>query len=163
MLYLERVTAGLVIAIFTFFVAAQFCQVVLRYVFSDSLGWVDEASRYAFIWMVFLAAAIGARHGTHMAITLLEEVLGRRAHKPLLVLADVALIAFACLVGWGGVALMGLNWTSLSPATGIPIAWVQVILPAFGVLTALFAAEHLVRTLSDWNSPEPVHPADAGA
>lgn len=163
MLYLERVTALLVILIFSFFVVATFCQVVLRYIFSDSLGWVDEASRYAFIWMVFLAAAIGARRGTHMAITLLEEVLGQRSKKPLLVLADVALIAFAGLVGWGGVELMGLNWTSLSPATGIPIAWVQAILPAFGLLTVLFAAEHLVRTLRGWNSPEPGHPADVDA
>ena len=147
MLFLERITAALAVLIFAFFVLATFCQVILRYVFSDSLGWVDEASRYAFIWMVFLAAAIGARRGTHMAITLLEEVLGRRAKVPLLVLADIALIAFACLIGWGGVKLMELNWTALSPATGIPIAWVQVILPAFGVLTVLFALEHLVHLL----------------
>lgn len=145
---LERVVGGLVTAVFAFFVLATFWQVVSRYVFATSLGWVDEACRYGFIWMVFLAAAIAARRGTHMALTLLEEWLGPRANKPLLALADVALIAFAVLVGWGGFELMQLNWTALSPATGIPIAWVQLILPVFGVLTCLFAGEHLFRVLS---------------
>lgn len=143
--HLERVVGWLVATVFAFFVLATFWQVVSRYLLGDSLGWIDEACRFGFIWMVFLAAAIGARRGTHMAITLLEEVLGPRSRRPLLVLADVSLIAFAVLVGWGGYQLMGLNWTSRAPATGIAIAWVQLILPVFGVLTAIFAADHLVR------------------
>jgi TRAP-type C4-dicarboxylate transport system permease small subunit len=36
------------------------------------------------------------------------------------------------------------NWTSLSPAMGVPIAWVQLILPIFGVLATLFSIAHLV-------------------
>ncbi len=143
----ERLLGWLITAVFIFFVLITFGQVVMRYLFANSLGWIDEASRYGFIWMVFLAAAIAARHGTHMAITLLEEVVGQTGRKALLVVADLGLVAFAALVGIGGWQLMQLNWTSLSPATGIPIAWVQLILPVFGALTALFALDHLVRVL----------------
>lgn len=146
---IERVVGWLVIAIFVFFVLATSWQVVMRYLFADSLAWVDEACRYGFIWMVFLAATLCARHGTHMAITLLEEMLGAGSRKSLLVVADIALIVFAVVVGWGGWQLMQLNWTTLSPATGIPIAWVEAILPIFGGLTTLFALEHLVRVLTD--------------
>lgn len=142
--FFERLIGWLVTAVFVFFVLITFGQVVMRYLFANSLGWIDEASRYGFIWMVFLAAAIGARRGTHMAITLLEEAAGPRGRRGLLILADVGLIAFAALVGIGGWQLMQLNWTSLSPATGIPIAWVQAILPIFGGLTAVFALEHLL-------------------
>ena len=145
--FLERLIGWLVTAVFVFFVLITFGQVVMRYLFANSLGWIDEASRYGFIWMVFLAAAIGARHGTHMAITLLEGAVGARGRRGLLALADIGLIAFAGLIGFGGWQLMQLNWTSLSPATGIPIAWVQAILPLFGALTAVFALEHLIGLL----------------
>lgn len=156
---IERVTGWVVTGIFAFFVAITFLQVVLRYLFSNSLGWIDEISRYGFIWVVFLAAAMAARHGTHLAITLLEEVLGARSRRFLLVLADLGLIAFGGLIGVGGWRLIQLNWTSLSPATGIPIAWVQMILPVFAVLLILFSAEHLVsvirrRTDLDRDDPE---------
>jgi TRAP-type C4-dicarboxylate transport system permease small subunit len=62
-----------------------------------------------------------------------------------MILADLMLIAFAVLVGYGGYQLMQLNWTTTSPASGLPIAWVQMILPVFGGLTALFAIAHLIQ------------------
>ena len=140
---LEQAVLGVIGALFLFFVAAMFLQVILRYGFSHSLGWVDELSRYAFIWLVFLAAAAAARHGTHIAITIIEDLVAPSMRRGLMILADLMLIAFAVLVGYGGYQLMQLNWTTTSPASGLPIAWVQLILPLFGILTALFATAHL--------------------
>lgn len=148
---LEQAVLGVIGALFLFFVSAMFLQVILRYGFSHSLGWVDELSRYAFIWLVFLAAAAAARHGTHIAITIIEDLVAPSMRRGLMILADLMLIAFAVLVGYGGYQLMQLNWTTTSPASGLPIAWVQLILPLFGILTALFATAHLwqiVRTSS---------------
>ncbi|WP_316860911.1 TRAP transporter small permease [uncultured Cohaesibacter sp.] len=147
MRFLERFLSWIITALFVFFVSITFMQVVLRYAFSNSLGWIDEISRYSFIWMVFLAAAVCARQGTHMAITILEEILGARAERVLLTIADLGLIVFASVIGIGGWQLMQLNWTSTSPATGLPIAWVQLALPLFGFFTVIFAFEHLVGVL----------------
>lgn len=140
---LEGVLKALVAGLFLFFVSITFAQVVLRYAFANSLPWIDELSRYAFIWLIFLAAAIAARRGSHIAIDLVEAVVPPRVRPGLLVLADLALIAFAAIVGIGGYRLMEINWTTRSPASGLPIAWVQLILPLFGVLMALFALLHL--------------------
>lgn len=146
---LEKYVGWVVIAIFSLFVSVTFLQVVFRYLLSTSFGWIDEASRYGFIWMVCLAASIGARHGTHMAITLLEEMVPQSFRRLLRLLGDLGLIAFALLIGFGGWELMGLNMTSLTPALQIPIAYVQAILPIFAVLTTLFAIEHFIRLLID--------------
>jgi TRAP-type C4-dicarboxylate transport system permease small subunit len=140
---LEQAVLGVIGALFLFFVSVTFLQVILRYGFSHSLAWVDELSRYAFIWLVFLAAAAAARHGTHIAITIIEDLVAPSMRRGLMILADLMLIAFAVLVGYGGYQLMQLNWTTTSPASGLPIAWVQLILPLFGILTALFATAHL--------------------
>ncbi|WP_119308792.1 TRAP transporter small permease [Cohaesibacter haloalkalitolerans] len=144
---LERFLCWCITALFVFFVSITFLQVVLRYLFSNSLGWIDEISRFSFIWMVFLAAAICAKRGTHMAITLLEEFLGPKVQKPLLVLADISMLVFASVIGIGGWQLMQLNWTSTSPAIGMPIAWVQLALPLFGLFTVVFSIDHLINIL----------------
>ncbi|PWW04595.1 TRAP-type C4-dicarboxylate transport system permease small subunit [Hoeflea marina] len=157
MQFLERLAGVIVTAIFGGFVLLTFLQVVLRYGFANSLGWIDEASRYGFIWMVAIAGAIAARRGSHMTITLLEEIAGRQWRRPLQLVGDAGLFVFAVLLGIGGWQLMQLNWTSLSPALQIPIAYVQVALPVFGILTALFAADHFVRLIrdgSDDDTPE---------
>jgi TRAP-type C4-dicarboxylate transport system permease small subunit len=111
------------------------------------IPWTEEATRYFFIWLVFLAAAAMARHGAHIAIDLVEELAGPRLRKGLLVLADLALVAFAAIVGVGGWKLMQVNWTTTAPASGIPIAWIQAVLPAFGILMAVFAIAHLLDVL----------------
>ncbi|MEQ5778086.1 MULTISPECIES: TRAP transporter small permease [unclassified Thalassospira] len=140
----ERILTAIIVTIFLFFVLITFGQVVMRYVFSDSLAWIDELSRYCFIWLVFLAGAIMCRKGAHLAIDLIEEMAPPKVRRFLLILADLGLIGFAALVGIPGNTLMQHNWTSLSPAMGVPIAWVQLILPIFGVLATLFSIAHLV-------------------
>jgi TRAP-type transport system small permease protein len=144
---LEKLIRALVAVIFLFFVSITFAQVVLRYGFASSIAWFDEMSRYAFIWLVFLSAAAMARHGAHIAIDLVEELAGPRLTKGLLVLADLSLIAFALIVGIGGWHLMQVNWTTTAPASGIPIAWIQAVLPAFGVLMTVFAIAHLLDVM----------------
>lgn len=140
---LELLLRAVVAALFVFFVAITFGQVVLRYGFGASLAWIDEISRYCFIWLVFLSSAIMARHGAHIAIDIVEQLATPAMRRMLLMLADVSLIVFAAVVGIAGYRLVQINWTTLSPASGIPIAWVQMILPAFGVFMTIFAAAHL--------------------
>lgn len=140
---LELMLRAVVAALFLFFVSITFLQVVLRYGFGASLAWIDEVSRYCFIWLVFLTGAILARHGAHIAIDIVETLATPTMRRWLLILADLALIAFALVVGIAGYALVRINWTTLSPASGIPIAWVQLILPSFGVFMTIFAAAHL--------------------
>ena len=145
---IEQILRAVIAALFLFFVSITFAQVVLRYGFANSLPWIDELSRYAFIWLVFLSAALVARKGAHIAIDIVEEIAPPRVRIALLALADLSLIAFAAIVGIGGWRLMQLNWTTTSPASGLPIAWVQLVLPLFGILMALFAALHLRDVLT---------------
>lgn len=145
--HLETLLRALVAVIFLFFVTITFTQVVLRYGFAGSIAWIDELSRYAFIWLVFLAAAVMARYGAHLAIDLIETLAGPRLGRVLHVFADLSLVAFAVIVGVGGWHLMQVNWTTTAPASRIPIAWIQAVLPAFGVLMSVFAIAHLVDVL----------------
>ena len=144
---LDSVLRTIVAATFMFFVGITFLQVVLRYGFANSLPWIDELSRYAFIWLVFIAGALVARQGAHTAIDLIDEIAPPAWQRPLAVLADASMVAFGAVLGLGGWHLMQINWTTRSPASGIPIAWVQSVLPLAGLLIALFAGAHLIDVL----------------
>ena len=47
---------------------ATFVNVVFRYVFNSPFQWAEEFSRYAFIWVVFIGAAVSTKHKTHIII-----------------------------------------------------------------------------------------------
>ena len=55
---LERVLLILLAGLLAFITLGVFIQVVLRYVFATSFLWGEELSLFAFIWCVFIGAAI---------------------------------------------------------------------------------------------------------
>jgi len=48
--------------------------VVGRYFFLYSFGWIEEVSRYLMIWIVFLGAGLALREGMHVAVTLFADL-----------------------------------------------------------------------------------------
>ena len=56
-----------------------FMNVVLRYVFSASLSWVDEAARYMFIWLIWIGADYTLANRKHLRIDIISAKLHGRA------------------------------------------------------------------------------------
>lgn len=76
-------------------------QIVLRTLFSAPFAWVEEVSRYAFVWCVYLGSIIAVAHGTHIRVLVLIERFGERGQR----LSDaltwgINLIVFAYLCYW---------------------------------------------------------------
>src|SRR5699024_12319135 len=46
-------------------------QVVMRYIFNESLTWSEELSRYAFVWFVYTSAAYAVRYKRHVKFSFL--------------------------------------------------------------------------------------------
>jgi TRAP-type C4-dicarboxylate transport system permease small subunit len=84
----ERV-AG--VALLALIVVTISIQVGTRYLFGRPLVWVEELATYAFIWSVFIGAALGMKELRHIRI---ETFVGRLAPRPR-ALARAALWALA--------------------------------------------------------------------
>lgn len=66
---------GWVIGIMLMVMLALVCtNVVGRYFFLYSFGWIEEVSRYLMIWIVFLGAGLALREGMHVAVTLFADL-----------------------------------------------------------------------------------------
>jgi len=76
-------------------------QVLLRTLFAAPFAWVEEVSRYAFVWCVYLGSIIALAHGTHIRVLVLVERFGERGQR----FSDaitwiVNLVVFAYLFYW---------------------------------------------------------------
>jgi tripartite ATP-independent transporter DctM subunit len=116
MVPLEVFSAMLMTAI----VLMLFGGVIARYLFSQPVGWIDEAVSIAFIWVAMIGAVLAMHRNEHLRLTMFVDMLPERARSYVHAFALVAIAAF--LGGMVGPAIEHVEseWIMLTPALGIP-------------------------------------------
>ncbi len=117
-------------------------QVVGRYFLNSSTSFTDELSRFLFIWVSLLGAAYVLGKRGHIAITGLIDMTPRGVRRGIDILIAALVIVFALVVlGWGGWLLVerNLRLGQVTPAMLVPVAYVYLIIPLSGLLTAIYA------------------------
>ena len=84
--FLEKVEENLLLFLLFVSVVVIFSQVVMRYVFQNSLSWSEELGRYLFIWLTWLSTGYAVRQKRHLRIEVLSDFLGEK--KKLVVEAE---------------------------------------------------------------------------
>ena len=68
-------------------------QVVMRYIFRNSISWSEELSRYFFIWFTFLGISFAVRNHSHIRIDIFETFFPV-LKKPLEYIGDAMFLIF---------------------------------------------------------------------
>jgi len=92
--YVLSTVIGVIIAAL---LAIMVLQIVFRYGFNSSLIWAEEICRYLLIWVSFLAAFSAYERGEVASVTMLRDMLPRRAG-----------LAVALMCNAIGLALLGV-------------------------------------------------------
>lgn len=123
--------AGIVILIFA--------GVIFRYFFHVSLAWVDEVSRFLFIWGSFVGAAAAFRFGEHGGIPLIRGRLSKGGRRRLDGIIAVSIVLFLVTVGYQfiGITMRSFSSGQVSTSTGIPV-WAINLGVTIGVALAIF-------------------------
>lgn len=113
-------------------------QVIMRYIFRNSLMWPEELSRYFFIWFVFLGISYGVKKNAHIRVDIVEVLIPRTA-KVLGVIQDIAFAVFCICLYQPGMKVMEMMMQTgqTSPAIGIPMYIVYFSLMVGLTLTPL--------------------------
>jgi C4-dicarboxylate transporter DctQ subunit len=74
--------------------------IIQRYVLGTPLLWGDEFIGYVLVAVVMLGTAEALRKGDHIAIDLLSSRTGPRLSSILTLWSDLAVLAFAIILGW---------------------------------------------------------------
>jgi TRAP-type C4-dicarboxylate transport system permease small subunit len=86
--------------------AVVFLQVIMRYVFSNSLSWSEEFSRYVFIWISWLGASYAVRENSHFRFKMLADKLEGNARRCLELFVLLAWFTFCFFLAWYGTRLV---------------------------------------------------------
>jgi len=76
--FYDRFESNVLIVSLAVMVIVIFMQVVMRYVFNNSLSWSEEFARYLFIWFSWLGVSAGLKDGEHLRVEILSTALAKR-------------------------------------------------------------------------------------
>lgn len=118
-------------SLFCVVVTLLFVQVVARYLFDLSFAWTEELLRYSFLVMVYFAAALGAKHGTHFRVNILLHYLPKKANKIVDFFTDLTFLSFNLLVIYFSVLLFidTESTIQISPILGWNVRYINLTLP----------------------------------
>ncbi len=114
---IEEILAGSILAAMSL---ATFVNVVARYIFNHPIDWAEEFSRYAFIWLAFMAAVVATTHRKHIVIDILIIAMPKGARAVCRVLVDLIILALMAAMAYYGWT-MTREATAMDQPTGRPM------------------------------------------
>jgi len=127
-------------------VAMLVVQVILRFVFTYSLPWPEEASRYLMIWIVMLAGSLLVRDDQLVRVDFLDHLWP----EPWLVWRNavfrVLLAAMLCVLVWQGWDQAAFAIRRTTTALQISWFWPYLAIPVGG---GLMLVQMLARLLEE--------------
>ena len=119
-------------------------QVLSRYVGSiPRYLWTEEVSRFSFIWMLFLGAAIAVRAKSHFTIDLLPERVSPKVKQIWDSAVLLLMLLIAAYMVIGGIRFFEIGLRRISTTSGIQLAWIYLSIPVSGASMAIFILEQL--------------------
>nr|WP_319512867.1 TRAP transporter small permease [uncultured Cohaesibacter sp.] len=114
--------------------ALLFIQVILRYGFSSSLPWPEEASRYLMIWVVMLAGSLLVKDEQLVRVDFFDALWPKNWLKYRNALFRLLLVVLLAILAWKGMenAMFGLRRQSVT--IGISFFWIYLSVPVGAVL-----------------------------
>lgn len=123
-------------------VCMVFGNVVLRYGFNSGIAISEELSRLLFVWLTFLGAIVALHERAHLGVDALVSKLSRPGRMACLVLTYLTVLGCGWLILRGSWEQTMINLDTVSPVSGISMAW-------FYGTGVVFAVSALAMTLYD--------------
>lgn len=103
-----------------------FFQVIMRYVFKNSLAWSEELARYIFIWLAYLAIPYATRLRKHVKIEAALFLFPKKLRPVIIIIGDIISFAFVIFLVWAGFIMVQRLAVSgqTSPAVGVPMVFI---------------------------------------
>ena len=129
-------------------------QVIMRYVFNNSLSWPEELSRILFVWFTFIGLSYATAKRSHVKIDLLVNVFPPGLRNVILFLVDVLMLAFFIVLGVKGITALSKLIASgqATAALGIPIQYIMAALEVGIVLSIVRSVQDMVKKLISYGN-----------
>jgi TRAP-type C4-dicarboxylate transport system permease small subunit len=126
-------------------------QIFMRYLFNMPLVWSEEFARYIFVWISFIGAGYGVRHGIHISMEFFFNKFSPSMRKRIAIFTNIiSIAAFAYLIPTA-IRFTGAQDSIASSAMDIPMSWLFAAVP---VGCALVTFRLIVDTVQLFKAPQ---------
>ena len=144
----DMILHGAITVFFAAMVGLVFLSVVARYfgIRTSVVNVGEEASRFLFIWLSFLGAALATRENSHIRIEALLVTVPEWARRMILTVADLFSLLFLGITAYFGFRLLPFT-RQPSAALGVPMWVVYACVPVSFVLMIFYLIPKVVERL----------------
>ena len=83
-----------------------FLQVVMRYVFANSLSWSEEMARFIFLWLSWIGASYAVKERSHFRVEMFANMIQGTASKYFECFILIVWFIFSLFLTWFGTELL---------------------------------------------------------
>jgi TRAP-type C4-dicarboxylate transport system permease small subunit len=114
-----------------FMTAVVFMQVIMRYVFANSLSWSEEFARFTFLWISWIGASYAVRESSHFRVEMFVNIIKGDARRYFELFVLAAWFLFCFILAWYGTRLVAFlaDTGQTSAAMRIPMYWPYASVP----------------------------------
>jgi len=137
----------MLVAIFALLVLDVLIQVGSRYILGQSFSFTEELARFALIWLSILGAAYLTGKNEHLYMDFLFVKLDVKKKIWFTKVTQILIAVFSIVVlviGGANLSYITLVLGQLSPALGVPIAYVYMIVPFSGLLILFYSIYNFI-------------------
>ncbi|MCZ4311300.1 TRAP transporter small permease [Vibrio atlanticus] len=143
--FLDKYFEPTIIVTFTIgLFAFIFLEIILR-PFNISIAWSGEASRYLFVWVIYLGISYAIRDGRHIRVLALVKILPIKTQQFLNLVSNLVFITYQGVVFFYAIKITEKSFRlgQLAPAIEIPLACLYACL----VVSAALSIVRLIITV----------------
>ena len=109
------------------------------------ISWTEEASRLAFVWMIFLGLSYGTAHDKHIRVTIIPDKMGPKAAAGFTIFWDIVTIVVFCWISIYGFKYVAYSSSAKTYALQINKGVIASIIPISGCLNILRCIQKMVK------------------
>ena len=139
-------------------------QVFTRFILKNPSAFTEELAGFLLIWIGLLGASYAFYTKAHLGIDVLTYKLTGFKKQVVQILINLIVLAFAFFVMViGGMRLVNLTFTlkQVSPALGIAMGYIYLVIPIAGILVIYFAIYFIVQAIQTTPSELAEHKVSA--
>lgn len=139
----EKMTISLLIIT----VLLTFLQVVMRYIFKNSLAWSEELARYLFLYLIWIGAAYAVKADAHLRVEILKDKIPEDKKMILEDIIYLIWLGFSIFLFLSSIKLTSSIFGNgqLSPAMRIPMGFPYLSIPIGSGLMSFRLVQKMVQ------------------
>lgn len=127
-------------------------QIFTRFILRDPSSYTEELAGFLLIWIGLLGASYALYTKVHLGIDILtSNLVGFRRKMSTITIYILVLLFSLFIPVIGGIKLVNITFAlkQISPAMGIPMGYVYLVLPITGILMIYYSIVFIIKAVRE--------------